>query len=105
MPRNSTMSISVTPRHQRLIQAKLATGGYDTPSEIVREALQLLEKRDREQDEFWADVRRKVAVAQQNLREGKGIPGDQARAEMEAYVKAKLTGRKNGRKTTKAARP
>jgi antitoxin ParD1/3/4 len=97
MARSSTINISVTPRHQRLIQAKITAGGYHTPSEVVREALRLLEERHREQKAFWAAMRRKVEVARKGVREGKGIPGNQARAEMEAYVRGNLAAKKVGR--------
>src|SRR4051794_25388926 len=90
MARNSTISISFTPHHEQLIRAKLAAGGYHSASEVVREAMRLLEATEANADEFWSGVRRKVAVARKQARDGKGIPGERARAEMEAYLHGKL---------------
>jgi antitoxin ParD1/3/4 len=101
MGRSDTMSVSLTPHQRRLIQSKLDAGGYHTASEVVREALRLLEERDRQHEEFWAGVRRKVAVARKELRAGRAIPGDEARAEMDAYVHSRVAARKNGAKRSK----
>lgn len=77
------MNVSLTPKLEELIQNKVESGYYNNASEVVREALRLLETRDRrltwlraqmadslEQvqrgevyevtDEFWADLDREV---------------------------------------------
>jgi len=41
------MNVSLTPKLEELVQAKLATGLYNSASEVIREALRLLEERDR----------------------------------------------------------
>jgi antitoxin ParD1/3/4 len=104
MGRNNTISISFTPHHEQLIRAKLAAGGYHSASEVVREAMRLLEATEAGNDEFWSDVRRKVAVARKQARDGKGIPGDRARAEMESYLKEKLRGPRSKRPSRRAGR-
>ncbi|MGH6931049.1 MAG: type II toxin-antitoxin system ParD family antitoxin [Dongiaceae bacterium] len=40
------MNVSLTVELERLIRKKVASGGYASTSEVVREALRLLEKRD-----------------------------------------------------------
>lgn len=40
------MNISVTPELERLVTEKVASGRYSSASEVVREALRLLEERD-----------------------------------------------------------
>lgn len=47
------MNISLTPQQERLIQEKLKSGKYSTVDRVIDEALQLLEERDR-QDENWS---------------------------------------------------
>jgi antitoxin ParD1/3/4 len=39
------MKLTLKPEHQKLIEAKLDTGRYANPDEIIAEALQLLSKR------------------------------------------------------------
>ncbi len=38
----TTMKLTLKPEHQKLIEAKLNTGRYANPDEIIAEALQLL---------------------------------------------------------------
>ena len=48
----TTLKLTLKPEHQKLIEAKLNTGRYANPDEIIAEALQLLSKRDHYQQ--WA---------------------------------------------------
>ena len=41
------MNVSLTPQLEDLVQQKVATGLYGSASEVMREALRLLEERDR----------------------------------------------------------
>jgi antitoxin ParD1/3/4 len=50
------MDIALTPALERLISAKVASGQYETASEVVREALRFLENRDRAREQLRADV-------------------------------------------------
>jgi len=50
------MNVSLTPQLERLIQRKVKTGMYQTASEVVREALRLLDERDAEFKKLKADI-------------------------------------------------
>lgn len=41
------MNVSLTPELEKLVEDKVATGMYQTASEVVREALRLLSARDK----------------------------------------------------------
>jgi antitoxin ParD1/3/4 len=41
------MNISLTPHFEAMIREKIASGSYNSASEVVREALRLLEQEDR----------------------------------------------------------
>lgn len=43
------MKVDLTPQQEATIREKVASGRYTSSSEVVREALQLLEERDREE--------------------------------------------------------
>ena len=43
------MNVSLTPELEQLVQEKVASGLYQTASEVVRDALRLLKERDRRQ--------------------------------------------------------
>jgi antitoxin ParD1/3/4 len=54
------MNVSLTPELEQLVREKVASGLYQTASEVVRDALRLLKERDRYQS--------------LPLREARGVP-------------------------------
>jgi antitoxin ParD1/3/4 len=50
------MNVSLTPELEELVNEKVRSGLYQTASEVVREALQLLNERDQERHQLRADV-------------------------------------------------
>jgi len=42
-----TMNINLTPQLERLVRGKVSSGRYTSASEVVREALRLMEEQDR----------------------------------------------------------
>jgi antitoxin ParD1/3/4 len=79
------MSITLTPEQEQLIQAKLATGRYANVTEIIADALQLLEKRDR-YDRWVEEVRAKIDTAAAQLDRGEGVDGETAIAQIRAKL-------------------
>ena len=57
------MNISLTPRLEEMIREKIASGSYSSASEVVREALRLLELKDQLRS-------LKVQRLRQDIREG-----------------------------------
>ena len=43
----STMNISLTPQLEKLVQERVKSGRYTSASEVIREALRLMEEKDR----------------------------------------------------------
>ena len=56
------MNISLTPQLEELVRKKVASGLYGSASEVMREALRLLEERDRLRElhieEMKAEIRK-----------------------------------------------
>ena len=67
------MNVSLTPELEALVQEKVATGRYASASEVVREALRLLEQRDRAATEETAWLRK---AWQEGLDSGPPAPVD-----------------------------
>lgn len=59
------MNVSLTPQLEQLIRQKVDTGRYNNASEVVREALLLLETRDAQ--ESWLKAR--MAEAEDQVRQ------------------------------------
>jgi antitoxin ParD1/3/4 len=79
------MTIALTPEHEQLIQAQLATGRYANSSEVIAEALKLLEKRN-QYDRWVEEVRAKIDLAAEQLDRGDGIDGETAIAQLRAKL-------------------
>jgi antitoxin ParD1/3/4 len=76
------MNVSLTPELEHLVQRKVETGRYLSASEVVREALRLLEERDQDRECSLAELRKQVAVGIEQADRG-----DVALLDMEAIKK------------------
>jgi antitoxin ParD1/3/4 len=71
------MNISLTPELERFIAEKLESGGYQTASEVVREALRLFIEQDQIHKLKLEDLRHEVQKGIDSLGGGKGIAASQ----------------------------
>jgi antitoxin ParD1/3/4 len=67
------MNIILKPEQEQLIQAKVNSGKYTTVEQVVTEALQLLDERDKHYQKWVEDTRKKVAIGLEQLDRGEGI--------------------------------
>jgi antitoxin ParD1/3/4 len=76
------MNISLTPELETFVEARVTSGRYNSPSEVVREALRLLEEHENTRalqlEEFRSQVDRRLA----SLDSGKGVDGEAVFAEL-----------------------
>ena len=85
------MNVSLTPELEQLVHLKVKTGRYTSASEVIREALRLMEARDQMQVLHKDEVRKKIAAGMASLRAGDGVDGDAFLASMDAEL-AELEG-------------
>jgi antitoxin ParD1/3/4 len=71
------MNVSLTPELERLVQEKVASGMYNSASEVVREALRLLHQHDELRRMQLEDLRREVAIGLEASRQGRVLDGDE----------------------------
>ena len=57
-------------------------GAYATPSEVVGDALRLLQLHDRERETLIGDLRQKIAVGLEQLERGESVSADEVFAEL-----------------------
>lgn len=69
------MNVSLTPELEQFVRSKVESGKYITSSEVVREALRLLEERDRRFEMRLAETRREI---QKGLDSGPAVPEEDA---------------------------
>lgn len=57
------MNVSLTPQLTALVRRKVKSGLYGSASEVVRDALRLMEERDRDREERLSALREDIAAA------------------------------------------
>ena len=76
------MNVSLTPELESFVLAKVKTGRYNSASEVVREALRLLEDHEKARaaqlQEFRSDLDRRMA----SLDRGDGLDGEEVFARL-----------------------
>lgn len=73
------MNVSLTPELEKLVEEKVSSGGYASASEVIREALRLLQEHDQ-----LNRLRREVRLGLEQMEQGRVHPFDK---EMAARVK------------------
>ena len=88
------MNVSLTPELERFVQTKVISGRYTSASEVVREALRLLQDHEKgravQLEEFRSEVDRRLA----SLDRGEGLDGETVFAKLRE--KSELRRRKLG---------
>lgn len=62
------MNVSLTPELEAMIREKVESGLYNNSSEVVREALRLMERRDKEER-----LRAALAIGLDEIERGEGV--------------------------------
>jgi antitoxin ParD1/3/4 len=75
MPKRTTANISLTPRLTEFVEQLVDSGRYQSASEVMRDALRLLELRERQPISTLEDLKREVEVGLKQAREGKFVDG------------------------------
>ncbi|MGH2535137.1 MAG: type II toxin-antitoxin system ParD family antitoxin [Thermomicrobiales bacterium] len=63
------MNVSLTPHLEAMVRQKVASGRYNNASEVVREALRLMEEHDQHQR-----LRAALAIGREQVERGEGRP-------------------------------
>ncbi len=83
------MAIQLTPEFEQLIENKVKSGPYKSASEVIAEALRLLDQRDR----IFADnkdaVRAKIEQGWQSAQRGELVDGDEVFDRIDADLESR----------------
>jgi antitoxin ParD1/3/4 len=85
------MNISLTPELEAMIHERVRTGLYHSASEVVRDALRLLQEREQLRAIRLEELRKEIDIADAEIERGEVAPLD-----MDAII-AKAKARKAGR--------
>ncbi|MEH2333083.1 type II toxin-antitoxin system ParD family antitoxin [Nostoc sp.] len=81
------MNVSLTPELEQLVKDKVNSGRYHSVSEVMGEALRLLDERDRLQEKRLAELKAKIQEGIEELERGEGIDGEEVFAEIEEDIR------------------
>lgn len=70
------MNVHLTPELEQLVQNKVQSGRYNSASEVVREALRLLEQKDELRTIQLQELRNRIDKGLSQLDRGDGVDGD-----------------------------
>jgi antitoxin ParD1/3/4 len=74
-----SMNVSLTPELEQFVQAKVQSGRYNSASEVVREALRLLENHEQLRAAQLADFNQELGRRLQALDRGESVDPVEAR--------------------------
>jgi len=71
-----TLNVSLSPELERFIGTRVASGRYQSASEVIRDALRLLEEREITRETALKDLRAKIAVGLDQIETGQVHDGE-----------------------------
>ena len=87
------MNVSLTPELEKFVSAKVESGRYNSASEVVREALRLLEEHDRARTAQLAEFNQELGRRLDSLDQGQRVDPSEVRAKLRRKSEAR---RKSG---------
>jgi antitoxin ParD1/3/4 len=87
------MNVSLTPELEKFVSAKVEAGRYNSASEVVREALRLLEEYDQNRAARMAELNQEIGRRLESLDSGRQVTP--------AEVRDRLKRRSEGRRKSK----
>lgn len=76
MPIRTSMNVSLTPELEQFVQSRVASGRYQTASEVVREGLRLLKEREQARETALKELRAKILRGIEQADRGELLDGD-----------------------------
>jgi antitoxin ParD1/3/4 len=76
------MTITLTPELERMIKERVQSGMYASESDVLREALRVLEEQEELERLKFEALKRDIEEGIESLENGEGIPAEQVFAEL-----------------------
>jgi antitoxin ParD1/3/4 len=81
------MNINLTAELQQLVTDKVSSGKYNSATQVIGEALRLLEERDQIQEKRLAELKAKIQEGIEQLDRGEGINAEDVFSELEEDIR------------------
>ena len=91
------MNVSLTPELERLVNERVRTGMYSSASEVIREALRLLNEQEELRRRRLEDLRKEIQIGLDQVNRGDVVPFDVARIKSLVRRRVQKLGRRKTR--------
>ncbi|MBD2179526.1 type II toxin-antitoxin system ParD family antitoxin [Aerosakkonema funiforme] len=81
------MNVSLTPELEKFVQEKVKSGRYLSASEVVREALRLLQEQDQIRQLRLEKLRKELMMGIEQLDRGEGVDGEKVFASLREKIR------------------
>jgi len=81
------MNVSLTLELEEFVKNKVNSGKYNSVSEVIGEALRLLDERDRSQEQRLAELKAKIREGIEASERGEVVDGEEVFAEIEEDIR------------------
>ena len=95
MANRTTVNISLTPELDAFLQKRVKSGRYQTSSEVVREALRLLQRQEKERDSAFKQLKAKLGRGAGQAGRGEILDGDDVFDELRELIEERRRAKKN----------
>jgi antitoxin ParD1/3/4 len=89
----TTVNVSITPELDAFLQNRVKSGRYQTTSEVVREALRLLERQEKERDQAFRQLKTKLEKGAGQAERGELLDGDEVFDELREMIEERRRSR------------
>ena len=93
MATRTSLNVSLTPELDKFVQQRVATGRYQTASEVVREGLRLLENQERDREAAFVALKAKLARGSDQADRGELVSPDKALKKIAALKRRRAAGK------------
>ena len=90
MTNRATVNISLTPELDAFLQSRVESGRYQSSSEVISEALRLLERQERDVDETLQQLKAELQLGAEQAERGELHDGDAVFDELHAMINDRM---------------
>jgi antitoxin ParD1/3/4 len=98
MATRTTVNVSLTPELGAFLQSRVNSGRYQTTSEVVREALRLLQQQEKEREQGLRQLKVKLQRGTSQAERGELLDGDEVFEELRQMIDERRRAKKRGTK-------
>jgi antitoxin ParD1/3/4 len=98
MVNRTTVNVSLTPELDAFLQSRVRSGRYQTSSEVVREALRLLQHQEKQRDVSLRELRAKLKRGAAQAERGELLDGDTVFDELRGLIEERRRAKKRADK-------